>query len=285
MPAVSPSPDRGPGSGPGSEPGQPDQERRLSDDGLRLSHDGGHLADDGRWRADDGRWRAGDAALQDTGGADLGWARPEGWPGDAELAAADDPYGDPGCPPSWLAGLTVPERETYYDAVEARLAAGRAAEVLEAGFADRGSGGGGAGFSGGGPADRLAPGPVLAGLAARAWDDGLGRLDDDELVGVLLAARRLCSWQAAVELEAVAELDRRRQAAAELERRRRAAAELHRRQAASRGAGPDGAGRDRAGDGAGRDGAGGDRAGDGAGRPGGEACCDPRTAEELAVAL
>src|SRR6266705_1049921 len=71
------------------------------------------------------------------------------------------------------------------------------------------------GFAAGGPLDRLVPGPVLAGVMAGAFDGGLPELSDDELVGVLLAARRLSSWQAALELTAVSELDgrRRRQAA------------------------------------------------------------------------
>jgi hypothetical protein len=72
-----------------------------------------------------------------------------------------------------------------------------------------------AGFAAGGPLDSLSPGPVLAGFAADAFESGLGKLSDDELVGLLLATRRLSSGQAALELTAVSELDsrRRRQAA------------------------------------------------------------------------
>jgi hypothetical protein len=69
-----------------------------------------------------------------------------------------------------------------------------------------------AGFGSGGPLDVLLPDPVLAFAAAGAHDGGLGQLSDDELIGLLGAARRLSSWQAAVELDAVAELDRRRAA-------------------------------------------------------------------------
>ncbi len=71
------------------------------------------------------------------------------------------------------------------------------------------------GFAAGGPLDQLVPGPVLAGFTAEAFDCGLPELSDDELVGVLLATRRLSSWQAALELTAISELDarRRRQAA------------------------------------------------------------------------
>ncbi len=69
-----------------------------------------------------------------------------------------------------------------------------------------------AGFGCGGPLDVLPPDPVLAFAAAGAHDGGLGQLTDDELIGLLGAARRLSSWQAAVELDVVAELDRRRHA-------------------------------------------------------------------------
>jgi hypothetical protein len=51
-------------------------------------------------------------------------------------------------------------------------------------------------FAGGGPAEVMTPDPVLAALSRDALDAGLGRLDDDELVGLLRAARRLASWQA-----------------------------------------------------------------------------------------
>ncbi len=63
--------------------------------------------------------------------------------------------------------------------------------------------------------DTLPPDPVLAQFAADAVDDGLGKLSDDELVGLLCAARRLSSWQAAMEFRAVAELNARRTAQAE----------------------------------------------------------------------
>src|SRR5262249_60354009 len=57
-------------------------------------------------------------------------------------------------------------------------------------------------------------GGALAGLAGDAWTAGLGLLSGDELVGVLRAARRLASWSAALELAAVADLARRREAEA-----------------------------------------------------------------------
>jgi hypothetical protein len=84
-------------------------------------------------------------------------------------------------------------------------------EVWKAGRWDRSRGDGG-GFAAGGMADHLPPGPVLAGLANDTWQAGLGRLSDDELIGVLRAARRLASWAAAMELAATADLWARRTA-------------------------------------------------------------------------
>src|SRR5215471_19679099 len=84
-------------------------------------------------------------------------------------------------------------------------------EVFKAGRWDR-AGGAAGGFAAGGTADNVPPGPVLAGLAAGAWAAGLGRLSDDELIGVLRASRRLASWAAAMELACVADLWRRRSA-------------------------------------------------------------------------
>src|ERR1022692_742452 len=52
-----------------------------------------------------------------------------------------------------------------------------------------------AGFAAGGSLDLLTPDPVLAGFAQDAVDAGLGLISDDELVGLLCAARRLSSWQ------------------------------------------------------------------------------------------
>ncbi|HKA96727.1 MAG TPA: DUF222 domain-containing protein [Streptosporangiaceae bacterium] len=75
--------------------------------------------------------------------------------------------------------------------------------------------GDGCGFAAGGAADEMPPGAVLAGFAGDAWAAGLGRLRDDELIGVLRAARRLASWSAALELAAVADLAARREADAE----------------------------------------------------------------------
>jgi hypothetical protein len=84
-------------------------------------------------------------------------------------------------------------------------------EALEAGFTHR-YGGSGTGFTAGGPLDEMLPGPDLAWHVGQARQIGLGVLSDDELIGVLSAARRLSSWQAQLELAVVAELDARRAA-------------------------------------------------------------------------
>jgi hypothetical protein len=130
-------------------------------------------------------------------------------PGGDELpSACADGYGpvsDPDIDPpdgsdAWLADLPEPQ-----------LAAGGQAvpEALPAGRLSRESGDG-CGFVAGGVAGNLPPGPVLAGFAGDAWGAGLGRLSDDELIGVLRAPRQLASWSAAMELAAVADLATRR---------------------------------------------------------------------------
>jgi hypothetical protein len=117
--------------------------------------------------------------------------------------------GDPSLPPDlrlpsglWL----VQKRELPGDAW---LTEEPDPEVLKAGRWDRAHGDGD-GFAAGGVTDNLPPGPVLAGFADDAWTAGLGRLSDDELIGVLRASRRLASWAAAMELDCVADLWRRR---------------------------------------------------------------------------
>jgi hypothetical protein len=70
--------------------------------------------------------------------------------------------------------------------------------------------GNGGWFATGGVADGLLPGPRLAGFMADAGAIGLSRLTDDELIGLMRAARRLASWSAAMELAAAGDLWRRR---------------------------------------------------------------------------
>jgi len=129
----------------------------------------------------------------------------------------EEPYGpfiDPASgPPSgideWLADLPSELLDEYLAATEGPPVR----EPIVAGRLPRQVGNGG-GFAAGGVADELPPGPVLAGFAGDAWAAGLGRLGDDELIGVLRAARRLASWSAALELAAVADLAARREAEA-----------------------------------------------------------------------
>jgi hypothetical protein len=121
-------------------------------------------------------------------------------------------------PPDWdaadLADLEPPdpywELEQPARSPEAeRRAAARSREAPNDGARHR-SGGEGGWFAAGGAADDLPPGPVLAGFAADTWAIGLGRLTDDELIGMMRAARRLASWAAALEFAAVGDLWRRR---------------------------------------------------------------------------
>ena len=70
----------------------------------------------------------------------------------------------------------------------------------------------GAPFADGGWADALAPDPVLATLVDLVQRDGLEKLDDDQLTGVLQAANRLAAWSASVRVAAVSGLAARREA-------------------------------------------------------------------------
>jgi hypothetical protein len=69
----------------------------------------------------------------------------------------------------------------------------------------------GAGFAQLQAADVMPPGPVLGALTAQAVED-MASLDDDELLGVVSAARRLQARDEYLELAAVAEFARRREA-------------------------------------------------------------------------
>jgi hypothetical protein len=131
-------------------------------------------------------------------------------PSDEELCALGP---DPDCGPpdgedAWMAAIPG---DLLYEILDVIEAAGPP-EVLPAGRWLRDSGNG-AGFAAGGAADRLAPGPALAGLTSDAWQNGLAAVSDDELIGVMRAWHRLQSWATAGELAAVAELTARRAAA------------------------------------------------------------------------
>ncbi|HEY1920040.1 MAG TPA: DUF222 domain-containing protein, partial [Streptosporangiaceae bacterium] len=71
--------------------------------------------------------------------------------------------------------------------------------------------GGGPGFADGGPLDTLPAGLGLAGHADQAYEE-LDTLNDDSLIGVLRAWRRLTSWAQARELAVLTALARRRPA-------------------------------------------------------------------------
>jgi hypothetical protein len=127
-------------------------------------------------------------------------------PSDEELwGLVPDPDTDPpGGEDAWLGGQPAA-------VVLAQAEAAAAARPVDALRPDSGIGGPGAGFAAGGPGDRMPPGQVLAGLTARAAGR-LADLDDDELIGVARAWRRLSSWACAGELAAAAELAARRRA-------------------------------------------------------------------------
>ena len=72
--------------------------------------------------------------------------------------------------------------------------------------------GGDSGFASGDALDTALPGPALAGFADAVTGTGQGYagINDDELIGVLIAWQKTESWAAAGKLSAVAELIRRR---------------------------------------------------------------------------
>lgn len=111
-------------------------------------------------------------------------------------------------PPPEYADLSLAELLAQLDAEDAESAPSASEGPLAAGFLPRPASSG-PGFASGGVADRLDPGPCLAGLTEAA---DLAALNDDELIGVMKAWARMESWGAAGLLAAVAELARRRPA-------------------------------------------------------------------------
>jgi len=147
------------------------------------------------------------APVADLGGWDVPVGGVEVPPWDEECGGPDiDPYsGPPDGADAWAADVPDDLLSEHFDA----MGPVPVCEVLPAGPMPR-DGGRGAGFAAGGAADRLPPGMALAGLTNDLWAAGLGKITDDELIGVLRAWRRLSSWMVAGELAAVAELSRRR---------------------------------------------------------------------------
>ncbi len=105
--------------------------------------------------------------------------------------------------PSWLDAAACREACSPDDVPE-EIEAGFTRDPLSR-YPERGR----AGFEAGGPADLMTPSSVLAELTGQSHDR-MAELTDDELIGVLCGARRVQSWQAALELEAVSELTSRR---------------------------------------------------------------------------
>jgi hypothetical protein len=164
---------------------------RLAADGELTAEDIAALA-----RLDDGPG-AGPGSWDDDAGLDHDAEPPPGWlplPGE-DLKPAT----------GWLAPpddeRALPDADTGAPAV---------AEALDAGFTHRLPTPGATGFAAGGPLDGMLPGPDLAWHVGQARRRSPGELSDQELCGVMRAARRLESWAAGLKLTIVNELDARR---------------------------------------------------------------------------
>jgi hypothetical protein len=164
-----------------------------------------------------------DAPREDAGALDdadaLDWAALD-W---AEYFDPDSGYPDGA--DTWLADLAAPAADEYLEQQAAAAGVGTpeafgvgTPEAFGVGFTHRGPGAGasgGRGFASGGPLDLLEPGPVLAVFLHQVRAAGMPGLTEDEVVGVMCAARRQSSFDASVELDAISDLDRRRTATAE----------------------------------------------------------------------
>ena len=131
-------------------------------------------------------------------------ARDDDWDGDAEMASyiADLDAGRARIPEEW-----------EVEGPAATIGLGDAADVDLAELAAMlgPDGLGGEVFARDRSADAMRPGPVLAALTEQAAGD-LGRLTDNQVLGAMSAARRLAARAAWLELTAVAEFTRRREA-------------------------------------------------------------------------
>jgi hypothetical protein len=149
------------------------------------------------WSNDPERPASGDAPLEEHRYeaiiVDPYSSPPEGWE-TLSVAERRDLLGDDNCP-------VDPTDDPDQDVVP---------ESLEAGFLHQYPTPGATGFRAGGPLDLMLPGNELAWHLGAARQTGLDQLSDDELIGVLAAARRIQSWQTELELAATAELDARR---------------------------------------------------------------------------
>jgi hypothetical protein len=126
------------------------------------------------------------------------------WDGDAEMASyiADLEAGQARIPEEW-----------EIEGPAATIGLGDAADVdlVELAAMLGPDGLGGEVFAQDRSADAMRPGPVLAALTEQATGD-LGRLTGNQVLGVMTAARRLAARAAWLELTAVAEFTRRREA-------------------------------------------------------------------------
>jgi hypothetical protein len=131
-------------------------------------------------------------------------ARDDDWDGDAEMASyiADLEAGRARIPEEW-----------EIEGPAATISLGDAADVDPAQLAALlgPDGLGGEVFARDRSADAMRPGPVLAALTEQAAGD-LSRLTDNQVIGAMSAARRLAARAAWLELAAVAEFTRRREA-------------------------------------------------------------------------
>jgi hypothetical protein len=113
--------------------------------------------------------------------------------------------------PDWeMADLPAPEEPDWY-ADDALAIDEPAWEIPDLNDPPNEDSSQGAPFADGGWADALAPDPVLATMVDLVQRDGLDKLDDDQLTGVLQAANRLAAWSASARLAAVSGLAARRE--------------------------------------------------------------------------
>src|SRR3984885_8076121 len=129
-------------------------------------------------------------------------------PGAGGGSCDEDPRPDRDAEP--LTGRPAPLDDDHAALVDADAGAPRVTEALDAGFTRKYAGPGATGFAGGSLLDAMLPGRDLAWHAASARRRGLATLSDNELCGVMGAARRLESWAAGLRLATVNELDTRR---------------------------------------------------------------------------
>ena len=128
----------------------------------------------------------------------------------------DPDCGYPGGDDAWLADLAYPVAEAVPGGAGRGGGGGCGGGVRGGVHPPRArSAAGGRGFASGGLLDLLEPGPVLGLFLDQARAAGMPAFTEDELVGVMCAADRQSSWDAAVKLEAITDLDRRRTATAE----------------------------------------------------------------------